>query len=375
MQLGFLVSAVCLYVATIVFSPLQARESDDFMRIGGALKFNYKYMVDSPDSKGTAGDFYYDVGSLSFDSKQGKFGLSADYRFKTDHQYIKYAYGYYQPSDTLHFQLGLNTVPFGNQNLISNSYWFGLPYYLGFEDDKDMGLKSIIKHDGATTEFAYYVSSEYSPTNKNRYAADLYVGEVDGKQYFNEEANQLNLRHTESFNHSRGSFALGVSYQYGQIIHQKNQTKGDRSAWAVHLESKVDDWTLQLQMMEYQFNAPDSQDKNRIAMSLAGSSYEVASKAKVYNANLARKVKTSWGELKLYNDFGLMTPNVNDPKFANSVQNVTGVTTRVGPIEVMLDYIVGHNLVFLSKANNHVGLPLEANNWDKRLNCNMAYYF
>jgi hypothetical protein len=57
-------------------------------------------------------------------------------------------------------QVGINQVPFGNPEFISNSFWFGVPYYLGFEDDYDTGIKTVYSNDGWGTEFAFYKNAE-----------------------------------------------------------------------------------------------------------------------------------------------------------------------------------------------------------------------
>ena len=54
----------------------------------------------------------------------------------------------------------------------------------------------------------------------------------------------------------------------------------------------------------------------------------MTSKGRVYSAYIAKAVPTDWCNIKFYNDFGLMTPNIDDD---NSMQNVLGAAISVGP--------------------------------------------
>jgi hypothetical protein len=103
--------------------------------------------------------------------------------------------------------------------------------------------------------------------------------------------------------------------------------------------------------------------------------YEIASKGQSYSANIAKTVDTDWGSLKFYNDFGLMTPDVEDQRYDDSLQNVTGVAIAAGATYTMVDFIMGKNMTFSTANNDHVGLAEMGDDWDKRVNINFGYYF
>ncbi|MCG9723535.1 hypothetical protein, partial [Shewanella sp. Isolate7] len=326
-------------------------------------------------SKDKGGDLTFDMAAIKFNGQKGDWGLAAEYRFTSSTDYIKYGYGYYNIDPDWQLQFGINKVPFGNRDFISNSWWFGIPYYLGFEDDHDVGIKAIYEKNGWHTDLAFYKNPEYGPTENKRYATDLYTGTINGTEYNNEETNQFNVRQTYTLEHEGGSTTVGGSVQYGQIYNNKTGNNGDRYAVALHLDSSYKGWNLQLQAMQYEYDAADAVDPNKIGVSVVSWQYEIASKGQAYSVNIAKTFNTDWGSVKCYNDFGLMTPDVADDSYDNSMQNVTGCAISAGPTYTMVDFIMGKNMTFSTANNDHVGLPEVGDDWDKRVNINFGYYF
>lgn len=168
---------------------------------------------------------------------------------------------------------------------------------------------------------------------------------------------------------------VGGSIEVGQIYNSSTGNNGDRYAAALHLDSSYKGWNLQLQAMQYEYDAADAIDPNKIGISVVSWQYEIASKGQVYNLNLAKTFPTGFGSVKCYNDFGVMTPDVDDDNYDNSYQNVTGCAIAAGPTYTMVDFIMGKNMTFSTLNNDHVGLPEIGNDWDKRININFGYYF
>lgn len=369
----FCLSVLASAMAMSSFNSFAAE--DDGISIHGAVRINYAYKDYSESSKDKGGDFTFDMASLRFDGKLGNWGLKSDYRFTSGTNYIKYGYAFYDLNPEWQLQMGINQVPFGNRDYISNSYWFGLPYYLGFEDDYDIGVKATFERNGWHTDMAFYKGAEYGPTENKRYAADLYTGIINGTEYNNEETNQINLRQTYTFEHQLGATTLGASLEAGQIYNAKTGNNGDRYAIAAHINTVFDGWNIQLQAMQYEFDAADAVDDNKIAVSVVSWQFEVAAKGQIYNLNIAKTIPTDWGSIKFYNDFGLMTPDVEDDTYNNSMQNVLGAALSAGPTYTHIDFIMGKNMTFSTANNDHVGLPEVGDDWDKRINISMAYYF
>ncbi|QQX79851.1 hypothetical protein JK628_20470 [Shewanella sp. KX20019] len=371
----FMLSLLTTAIALSSSAAFAEEEQEDGINIGGAVRVNYGYKDYSEASKDKGGDLTFDMAAIKFDGKKGDWGLAAEYRFTSNTNYIKYGYATYDVDPDWQLQFGINKVPFGNRDFISNSWWFGLPYYLGFEDDHDVGVKAIYESSGWHTDLAFYKNAEYGPTENKRYSTDLYTGTINGTEYNNEETNQFNVRQTYTAEHEGGQTTFGGSVQYGQIYNSKTGNNGDRYAVALHLDSSYKDWNLQLQAMQYEYDAADAEDPNKIGVSVVSWQYEIASKGQSYSVNLAKTFNTDWGSVKCYNDFGLMTPDVDDDDYDNSMQNVTGCAISAGPTYTMVDFVMGKNMTFSTANNDHVGLPEMGDDWDKRVNINFGYYF
>ncbi|WP_076413494.1 hypothetical protein [Shewanella sp. UCD-KL12] len=354
---------------------LMAEEQQDGIDVGGTVRVNYAYKDYSESSKDKLGDFTFDMAAIKFNGKLGDWGLASEYRFFDGWQALRFGYGYYDISPEWQIQVGVNQVPFGNPGFISNSFWFGMPYYLGFEDDYDLGVKGAYKSGAWGTEVAFYKNAEYGASRSDRYSTDLYTGVVNGTEYSNEETNQFNLRQMYEMNYDGGSTALGASVEYGQIYNSKTGNNGDRYAVAIHVDSSYKGWNVQLQAMQYEYDAADAADSNKIAVAAYNWQYEIASKAQAYSVNFAKTLDTEWGSLKFYNDFGIVTPDVDDEDFDTSYQNVTGCAVSSGPTYTMIDFILGKNMYASTRDNGHVGLPEIGDSWDKRININFGYYF
>ncbi|MGI2104273.1 hypothetical protein CXF78_02410 [Shewanella sp. 11B5] len=352
-----------------------AQDVEDGINVSGTLRANYSYKQYSDSSKDKSGDLTFEMASVKFNGKLDNWGLSSEYRFYDGWEALRYGYAFYDYSEQLQIQFGINQVPFGNPGFISNSFWFGVPYYLGFEDDYDAGIKTVYSNNGWGTEFAFYKGAEYGASRNERYSTDLYSGQVNGTDYYNEETNQLNLRQTYAMEYEGGKTVVGASVEVGQIYNSNTGNNGDRYAVALHLDSSYKGWALQLQAMQYEYNAADALDDNKLAVSAYYWQYEIASKAQAYSINIAKTITTSWGSAKIYNDFGVVTPDVDNEDYDNSYQNVTGVALSSGPTYTMIDFIMGKNMYASTRDNGHVGLPEIGDSWDHRININFGYYF
>nr|PMI02543.1 hypothetical protein BCU55_06605 [Shewanella sp. 10N.286.48.A6] len=370
----FMLSMVATAVA-MSSAPVMAEEQEDGINIGGAVRVNYAYRDYDESNKDKLGTLDFDMAAITFDGKKGDWGLAAEYRFTAGSNYIKSGYGYYEINPNWELQFGINKVPFGNPEFISNSWWFGLPYYLGFEDNHDVGIKASYDNNGWNTDLAFYKNPVYSATENKRYSASLFSGEINGTEYHNEETNGFNFRQTYTSEYEGGSTTFGGSVQYGQIYNSDTGNMGDRYAAALHLDSTYKGWNLQLQAMQYEYDAADSADDNKIGIAVVSWQYEIASKGQAYSANIAKTFATDFGSVKCYNDFGLMTPDVADDRYDNSMQNVTGCAISAGATYTMIDFILGKNMTFSTANNDHVGLPELGDDWDKRININFGYYF
>lgn len=347
--------------------------------LGGALRFNYNYSDWKEGNKHRGGDFGFDVFRINVNASWKKIRLDAEYRFyarTSGGGMLKYGWVGYQFNDNHVLQLGQNTVPFGAMPFNSNNYFFSINYYLGLEDDADMGLKYCFRKKGWELDAAFYKNadlldfSEGVETSDSRYAYD-----IAGR---NKEVNQGNLRVAYNWG-ERWKHQIGASAMYGGIYNLDTEKMGSRYAFAIHYTLNWKRWNLKAQYTTYKFSPENKEDepRNQITMTAYGAPYEIAAHADTYTASLCYTFPIDKGildEMRLYNDFSMM--HKRKAGFNDSFQNITGCMLGMGPVLVYVDYALGKNQPWLGNDWNEAftSATLEKG-WNARLNVNIGYYF
>ena len=111
--------------------------------LGGALRFNYNNSDWKPNQQKRGGDFGFEVFKITADVTYKKLELHIDQRFYAQGfggAFLKYGWLQYNLNPQSHLKLGLIPAYFGAKQFNSHSWFFQLPFYLGFEDDYDMGI-------------------------------------------------------------------------------------------------------------------------------------------------------------------------------------------------------------------------------------------
>lgn len=114
-------------------------------KLSGAFRLNYAFDDFSDSDKDKGGNLKFDLFSLGVAGSYQKITYSAEYRWNSYQDFVHHAYIEYPVSDTLGVQLGITQVPFGNLSYDYHNFWGGIPYYVGLDDDYDMGVKFIKK--------------------------------------------------------------------------------------------------------------------------------------------------------------------------------------------------------------------------------------
>ncbi|MEE2772139.1 MAG: hypothetical protein VX712_07970 [Bacteroidota bacterium] len=357
---------------------LEAQEKPK-INVGGALRFNFNLSSWKEGQKNRGGDFGYDMFRVNFDASWKDVYLNAEYRIYSEAfggGFLKQGWMGYRFSETDEIQLGLHQVPFGIQQYNSHNWFFNITYYMGLEDDHDMGVKFL--HVGENFEYnlAFYKNSEElqfggtTESSSSRYAYDV-VGR-------NKEVNQINGKLVYKFGETFEQ-RLGASLQFGGLYNLDTEETGSHYGLAAHYEVNYQRWNLKLQAIKAGHdpkNAPGTSDQV-IQMGAYGVPYEVAANFKVYTAAISRNVPVSWGpvsNLQFYNDFGYM--DKEPQSFEDSFMNVTGVLVTAGHLYTYIDYAAGYNHSWLG--GNFVddfaaGDPNAK--WEARFNINIGYYF
>ena len=367
---------ICLTLL-VVISQAQERVLPKF-KLGGALRFNYNFCDWKPGHRDRGGDFGFDVLYFKLSGSYRNIILSADYRFYSKDfggPMLKYGWIGYQFNDKSQMQLGLTGVPFGIQPIASHNFFLQIAYYIGLEDDSDMGIKYLYQGDTWDFTFAFFKNAdELLFGSDNETSDDRYGYDVAGR---NKEINQINGQAFYKFGESTRQ-RLGGSAEFGQLYNLDTRKNGTHYAFALHYELTTKRVSLKAQLTTYAMNPKNGEgdDDELISMTAYGASYLVAAKANVYMLGAGYTIPVNRKFLKkiqVYNDFGWLDKQNNDYK--DSFQNVTGCMLDGGPVCIYVDYALGKNHGWLGPNFNGFGTGGESDSWHARFNVNVGYYF
>ncbi|BDD08349.1 outer membrane beta barrel protein [Fulvitalea axinellae] len=358
------------------------------LKIGGALRFNYNYSSWKEGQKKRGGDFGYDVFRINAKGSYKGIKLNAEYRFYSEGfggMMLKQGWLAYDLSATDEIQLGLTQVPFGIGPYNSNSWFFSMDYYVGLEDDHDMGLKYTHKGDRWEYALAFFKNAEElrfgsnSDASNSRYAYDAGTYEdADGKAYRNKEVNQVNGRLVYKVG-DEGQHRFGLSGQFGGLYNLDTEEMGTHYAVAAHYKMNVNHWGIKAQWTTYGYNAkaPQGESEDVVALTAYGAPYLVAAEASVYTLGLSYDIPVEWGPISnitLYNDFGYL--DKAKKSFEDSYMNVTGALVTAGNVYTYFDMAMGKNQPWLGPVwGDALAQGTPGADWEYRINMNIGYYF
>lgn len=400
-----------IFILALLFFPFlttaEESEKKDGIKFGGALRYNiistnYESSTDKTDPQ-----FTWDTWRLNMDGSIGGIDLSFEYRFypSSKTHFMKHGYFGYKFSDEVYGKLGVSQVPFGILSYASHSYFFQAPYYVGLEDDYDMGIKfDITPTDDIDIALAYYRQAEPNgsgPANTSRYAYDIVPGMgaiVDDNGNFTQayaslsELNQFNARVAWRF---VPELEVGLSGQVGGIYNSELDKSTTSGAFAAHLLGSFNNFTLKTEFVHYNYKAKDDEG-NRIdvlQMGAYGGVYPgataeegtgivdytgcVATEANIYAVSLAYDIPVNWGpisSIKPYVDYSYV--DKANEYFYDTQHLIPGFMVTAGPIYAYFDYAMGKNQPWLTDDfGKGLGSGVEDASWNSRFNINLGYYF
>ncbi len=360
------------------------------VNIGGALRFNYNYSSWKEGQKQRGGDFGYDLFRINAKAKYKDIKLDAEYRFYSEDfggMMLKQGWLGYEFDPENEVRIGLVQVPFGITPYNSTSWFFSMNYYIGLEDDYDMGLKYSHRGEKWHYDLAFFKNSEElrfgsnSDLSPDRFSYD--VGSIAGENgnpiLRNKEVNQFNGRVIYQLQDERASHEIGLSGQFGGLYNLDTEETGSHYALAIHYQLNIGGFNLKAEASKYSYDAknPKGEPDHQISMIAYGASYLVASQATSYTIGAAYTWPVKWGPVSgvtLYNDFGLL--DKNDSDFEDSYMNVTGLLITSGNVYTYVDYALGKNQPWLgSEWTNALAIGVKDADWESRFNINIGYYF
>lgn len=366
----------------------QYNDDDDYLHLGGALRYNF-YLEDyGGEYNPNDVQFTFDTWRINVDARHSGVGINFEYRFYPafNTHFIKQGWFEYDFTPNTQIQLGVTQVPFGNLQYNSHNWWFQGGYYVGLEDDHDMGVKLIHSRDNWNLQLAYFIQPEPSGPaagegsfgigGPGRYSYDIIP--VPGAS--NQEKNQFNIRYVYNFEHEEEFSSLfGLSFQYGGIYNSVLDNWGDRFAMAAHLDGNYRNINVLAQVSYYNNNAQfdDGSSADIVTMGAYGSPYDVAAEATLYSLGIAYSLDVNFGpvsNINFYNNYTFFDKTNSD--FFDSHQNVLGALVTIGNIFAYFDIASGVNHPWLT---NDFGIGLgpgiEDTRLNTRFNINIGYYF
>ena len=131
----------------------------------GSISFLYKFK-DYGESDTRTGDVDYERSWLEIAYEDDKWSGKVQYAFYRYEDYatwitfIKKAWLRYEFDENHALQGGITRVPFGITPFASLSWWESPAYYLGLEDDYDLGLVYTLKNENWAFDLGYFPRDE-----------------------------------------------------------------------------------------------------------------------------------------------------------------------------------------------------------------------
>lgn len=356
-------------------------DNEKELRIGGkvSLGHRYRYRQDNNENHHERGGDT-SLGHLRFDIDAKSHGLTLDaqYRFYPWGDLLHHAYVAYDIYPAWEMQVGVTLVPFGILPYVSNDGWYGISYYMGFEDDYDFGIKFIGKVDDWTIHAAFFKNDEYAdPTRIIRYSIDV-LSDIDLDQY-NRETNQINLQLNKIISHDgQNNTELGASLEWGQLYNDSTGEAGYHDAIALHLKGKYGSWGVMVEAIRYHFSpdSPAGVDDKVILLGGYGGAYLAATNGNIYDLNLSYAIPLIWGPVTkatLFSDYSYL--DKDESSFYDSQIFSTGVSFSAGPAGLNFEYTIGKNAIWLGRDPQPMGTGSADAKWNGVFSTQLNYWF
>jgi len=250
----FLIGVIFTLFTGLLFIAEAQSDDESSLHVGGALRYNMLLTSYESDIDAQSSQFTMDTWRINvlYDNPGG-IGLNFEYRFYPTFgtHFIKQGWLQYDFSEQTQMQLGVTQVPFGNLQYNSNNWWFSLPYYVGLEDDHDMGVKFTKTTDNMQWDFAYFFQADpegpvggngsFGSGGSGRYAYDV----IPGGNASLTERNQFNVRGAYQLDNGE----VGASIQYGQLYNSARDEMDSQYAFAVHADLNRGNFNIKPQFL------------------------------------------------------------------------------------------------------------------------------
>jgi len=359
-QMGL--ALLCVVIGVCAPTQRLLAETGNHFRLGGAIRFNYGWLDYGPSSK-----FQPELVRLDASGNYGKLFGDAQYRWYDGFDAVHHAFLGWKLNENSDLRAGVVQVPFGMLPYAAQGFWFNSDYYLGLDDDYDLGIVWQQKNGPHHWHAGVFFGDEYGDGARyGRYSFD--IATTPARPY--REHGQVNLRY--EYSGKLGAYALktGLSARLGRLEEKPTARHHQHAATAAHIDLKRGNLTTQLQWIYYDYNVPG----NRVALSAFLYPFDIAARAHMPSFNLVYDLpRKGWFDsITCYNNYS--TTLTSGPGLRDSQQNVTGCMLGKGKTLTYVDWIAGRNMWFSGGPGIGIHEPGQGG-WHSRLNINIAYYF
>jgi hypothetical protein len=321
-----------------------------------------------------------------YTSRQTGAGKGADMLFN------EYLWAGFRFADKSEFHAGQQRMPFGLLPYASNNFFESMAWYAGYEDTYAMGLQYQRKIGGFSTHVAFFPSD-----GRHLLSWTGSTMELDGldsvrfsnhlmRSYGREEKNTFVARLGYTVPLAGGTTEIGASVLAGRLAATAPALSGgDRRASALHAAAEFGRVGVQLETIRYvndyagngsvAGNWYGACDRNCVIIGAYGFTNRLAAKGHIDIANVSYKLPGSIGpfsDFVVYNDWSRLRKSAAG--YADSYQNVTGVSFSSGGWVVMVDVAHATNEPYLSPGFGNA-LAAGGKASGQRFNANIGYYF
>jgi hypothetical protein len=336
------------------------------------------------------GDLRFSVLRIGARASYGPLRLDFEYRIYPYYQFLRNAVVAYDVSKQLSVDIGVSRVPFGLLPFASNSWFFGLPYYVGLEDDADFGLRVHYQPGGFDFWLSFYKNSEGSYFGHSRdsarfsydavqASAEELTGSGINMARDDRETNTGAARVAYTFRADNFSLQLGGSARVGTLEDLASHARSVNWAVTPHAIMTLYRVELGLEGIAYRFkpHAREGDDPRLLAMGAFDAPYAVAARGYLLVANLAWSYELSWGPLELfriYADTGQLWKSVNS--FRTTRQLVLGAYLLAGPVHLSVDAALGKHHPWVGPDYAAaLGAGGASSNWHRWVNVNVGFAY
>jgi hypothetical protein len=336
------------------------------------------------------GDLRFSVLRIGARASYDAFKLEFEYRIYPFTQFLRNAVLAYHVNDRLSFDVGVSRVPFGLLPFASNSWFFGLPYYMGLEDDADFGLRAHWLPGNWDLWLTFYKNSEGSYLGKSLDSARFSYDAVQARQEElagsgisaarnDRETNTGAARVAYTFHQGKFAAELGASARLGQL---EDLVTDQRSVyWSVAPHARITYGLTELGLegiaYRYKPHAGPDDDERLVAMGAFDAPYAMARRGYVLVANIAQGFEIAWGPLErlvVYFDTGQLWKSSD--AFKTTRQLVVGSYVLAGPIHMSVDAAFGQHHPWIGPDYGAaLGAGGDSARWHHWINVNLGFAY